>query len=83
MDIPIFGTAEKGSPMHITGLTEDRIRKFTREDLKIVFSSLTEKEADLMVKNIQELRFDIFASVMEVATWREMQKEVKAKLKLK
>ena len=62
--------------MHISGLTEERIRRFKKEDLEKVWKSLTEAEKDLAVKNICNLRFDLFANIIEVATWREMQKEV-------
>ena len=61
----------------IVRMTEERIKKFTMEDLKKVFESINETEAKIMVNAIKESRFDKASHVIEMAVYREMQKEVR------
>jgi len=57
----------------IVKLTDERIKAFDMDDLKIVMESLTRTEAKLMVDAIKAHRFDKLSHIIEVAVFREMQ----------
>lgn len=66
----------------VVRMTEERIKQFTMTDLEKIIQSFTELEGKIMVNAIKEHRFDKVAHVVEMATYREMQKEVVEGLRL-
>ena len=61
---------------NVVRLTEERIKKFTMDDLKNVLSSIDEIEAKIMVAAIREHRYDKVSHIIEMATYQKMQNEV-------